>query len=516
MDASSATAPIGIIETDADGIVEAVNETAASLLETDAATLDDRPLPRVFPDATTDALADALAGPTVDATAFREYYPAIDRWLRVEVRPTTDGAAVFLRSRDRRYDLEARVERLERQIDRIETVDDLIADILRQIVDTPGYKAVARSICERLATTDRYAFVWVGERVGTTDRLRSIATGGSAEDLGEAIETELDGAVLPAHRALESGQARTVDGLVEDDTIPETVRLAAFRNGLRSAIAVPIRHEEITYGTIGAYVADEEGVRMRERAALETLGVVAGFAIVSGRQEDLLFADTVTELTLEMIDGTSPCASVTADADASLSLVGVVPVDSAGVVGYLRPSVSAATARDQLEAHPGTVRTRTVQSEAEPLLEVEVDRQTPLSVVTAWGASVERADYRDGRIRLDLTVPSAETPRQLIEVLEERFETVDLLSKQRRSRERDPATAFRETLRDALTDRQRQALRTAYLGEYFASPRGSTAEEVAETLGITAPTLLYHLRKAQRALAAAFFETHTGPDTLDG
>ncbi len=515
MDSTSAVAPIGIIETDTEGVVTAVNATAETLLAADATALQGRALPQAFPDATTDALADALAGEAIDETAFREYYPTIDRWLRVEIRPTSDGAAVFLHSRERRHELESRIDRLERQIDRIETIDNLIADILRRIVDAPGYEAVATTICERLAATDRYAFVWVGERVGTTDRLRVVATDGTVDELAEIVTAESDEMALPAHRAMRTNESCTVDGLVADDTIPESVRLAAFRDGLQSSLAVPICHDEITYGTISAYVTDEAGIQSRERAAIETLGIVAGFAIVSGRQEELLFADTVTELTIEVTDDTSPGVAATDDALDSLSLAGVVPVEESGVVGYLRPSTTAAIASDRLETHPKTDRTRIVRSEEEPLIEIGIEQGTPLSVVTAWGASVEGATYRDGTARLTVTVSATETPRQLLEVLADRFDTVDLVTKQRRSRDPAPMAAFRDTLRDALTDRQRQVLRTAYLSEYFTSPRGSTAEEVAETLGITAPTLLYHLRKAQRALAAAFFETHADTDTLD-
>jgi predicted DNA binding protein len=49
-------------------------------------------------------------------------------------------------------------------------------------------------------------------------------------------------------------------------------------------------------------------------------------------------------------------------------------------------------------------------------------------------------------------------------------------------------------------------LRTAYLADYFESPRGSTAEEVASSLGITGSTLLHHLRAGQRKLLDAFYD----------
>jgi predicted DNA binding protein len=87
-----------------------------------------------------------------------------------------------------------------------------------------------------------------------------------------------------------------------------------------------------------------------------------------------------------------------------------------------------------------------------------------------------------------------------------------VLAKRQRERERTTATAFRDELRDRLTDRQETVLRTAFLADYFESPRGSTAEEVADALDITGPTLLYHLRASQRKLLEEFFDPSDAAD----
>lgn len=51
-----------------------------------------------------------------------------------------------------------------------------------------------------------------------------------------------------------------------------------------------------------------------------------------------------------------------------------------------------------------------------------------------------------------------------------------------------------------LTDRQREALRTAYEMGYFNIPRGATLGDVANVLDISAPSLSERLRRAQRHL----------------
>jgi predicted DNA binding protein len=58
----------------------------------------------------------------------------------------------------------------------------------------------------------------------------------------------------------------------------------------------------------------------------------------------------------------------------------------------------------------------------------------------------------------------------------------------------------------------------AYHGGYFESPRDSTAEELAAGLGISSPTLHYHLRAAQWKLVDAFLDEDPGqrrPDAAE-
>ncbi|MFC7177483.1 helix-turn-helix domain-containing protein [Halosegnis marinus] len=59
----------------------------------------------------------------------------------------------------------------------------------------------------------------------------------------------------------------------------------------------------------------------------------------------------------------------------------------------------------------------------------------------------------------------------------------------------------------SLTDRQFGALEAAFDAGYFEWPRDATAEEVADELDISAATLHYHLRRAERSLVESFLES---------
>ncbi|WP_424004872.1 helix-turn-helix domain-containing protein (plasmid) [Haloarcula salina] len=53
---------------------------------------------------------------------------------------------------------------------------------------------------------------------------------------------------------------------------------------------------------------------------------------------------------------------------------------------------------------------------------------------------------------------------------------------------------------DGLTDRQQEALRTAYERGYFDVPRGASLEDVADELGVSASSVSERLRRAQTQL----------------
>jgi len=61
---------------------------------------------------------------------------------------------------------------------------------------------------------------------------------------------------------------------------------------------------------------------------------------------------------------------------------------------------------------------------------------------------------------------------------------------------------------DALTERQREVLRTAYEMGYCDVPRGASSEEVAAELDVGASTVAEPLQRAERNLLTRHLSTH--------
>ena len=81
----------------------------------------------------------------------------------------------------------------------------------------------------------------------------------------------------------------------------------------------------------------------------------------------------------------------------------------------------------------------------------------------------------------------------------------------RRERERAVRTraGLHAELEATLTERQLEVLETAYYAGYFRSPRRSTGSDVAESLGVSQPTVSEQLRVAQRKVLDLLFDGHS-------
>jgi predicted DNA binding protein len=101
--------------------------------------------------------------------------------------------------------------------------------------------------------------------------------------------------------------------------------------------------------------------------------------------------------------------------------------------------------------------------------------------------------------------------RALMDTLTAAFPATELVTKRERERPAETTSAFRSSLREELTDKQAAVLQAAYHAGYFEWPRGSTAEELADAIGITSPTLHNHLRRAEQKLLTEFFAGEDSP-----
>ncbi len=356
------------------------------------------------------------------------------------------------------------------------------ADVGEALGAASTVEDIRGTVCTRLADTDGYRFAWVAEATG--DGLAHRANAGIGAD---AVERTLadHGGLLTAVR--EEREVRT--GETDAGTL----------------VAIPLVGGGTTRGVLGIGVAPDE-LGEAELDLLAALGAQVGHALAAVERKRRLLADTVTRLSFGVGPESAVLPTAAAALDAELELVGVVPAD-AGLLCYVAvEEVTPDAALDHLSGADAVADARFVgEDESGVLLEVTLSESPARTLVEAEGrVRTYEVDARGGRLVGE--VATDVDVRRIVETVTDAFPDVHLEAKREAERDAAADVRVRETLTDGLTERQAAALRSAYFGGYFEWPRDSTAEELAESLGVSSPTLHNHLRTAQQKLFGALLE----------
>ncbi|MCD2200430.1 helix-turn-helix domain-containing protein [Halobacterium sp. KA-4] len=507
MDDRLQQAPIGVLEIEADGTLREINAAARDLLDVNGSVAGE-PLADVYPQSVEDTLPRLLDADEITAAEFEEYYPAIDGWLAVSIVPVETEATVYVQDVTARQSHAQTAEQLRAERTRATIVDELIADVVTKLVNAQSRDAILEAICEAFGETDLYEFAWVGDRDPGHDTLAVQAVAGDTGQTFAAVRDTIgSGEQTPEERAIERTQVEVVHPLAEATHVPERIRRAGFADGIQSLVAIPLVHGADSHGVVGVYASHATAFSERERTTFEALGEIAGFAVTATRNRNLLHADSVTEVTFEVDD--SVLAALSAATKTTITVNGIVPHEEAihgylSIAGAAPDTVAAATRELDGLNNPRVVRA----ADSGGTIEVTITESTLLLIAASFGATVQQAVFEDGTGRVVVDLPQDGELRRFARVASREVDADVAAKRQRDTTPGVRARDVREELTERLTDRQETVLRTAYLADYFESPRGSTAEEVAASLDITGSTLLHHLRASQRKLLDAVFDDY--------
>lgn len=362
---------------------------------------------------------------------------------------------------------------------------------------TPGFEALAdagsadptAAVPDGLTAADRWAEAWVVRRGVGDDRATVAAAAGTDP------EALADRGVVDGGPWLDAMAERDP---VRTDGCPAT--------GGRPAVAVPSAYDGVVHGALCVVAADGEPVGETERRELAALGRCLGRAVTAVRWRELLHSDAVVEV--EFRSAAAFLARATDQLDCRIELVSTVDVAADASRIYL--TVSGARPQDLAGVVDGAagvsdLRVRETREDG-GAASVSVDDGSLVTALVDRGATVREATAADGRVSVIADFPQGTTVGPIADDLRDRFGEIGLASKESVARSPRTESSLRDGVADRFTDRQWTALSAAYHGGYFDWPRGSTAEEVADAMGVSSPTFHNHLRKAQRALLDELFE----------
>ena len=362
----------------------------------------------------------------------------------------------------------------------------LLDTTTRAILRADAPQTVAEAVCTAVTSLPPYDWSWLVEHT-TTGALRTLAVAG-------IDETELPSNV--------GDTAGWIDAVRDGEVVVE------FDPALDSDIvAVPVVYGDTTVGTLvispTAHLSDG-GLNHQRRNRLALVGRQLARAIAATRRRRLLESDAHAELEFAYDGDVAPLVRLSRELTVPLDVRAVVPRGTDELLCYVDiETTDPAAVADQTDAIDAIDEFRLVeQGDANALFEFGLTGTSLPSVVIDAGATVEALTV-DGTVgQLVAAVPEGADIRAFVSSIRTVFPATEFVRKRIRE---DPPTPTAEYagIMDRMTDRQRAVLRAAFFGGYFDWPRGSTAEEIADSMDVSSPTFHRHLRQGLHTVLAS-------------
>jgi len=400
-----------------------------------------------------------------------------------------------------------RQDAIERQRDELATlngVNMLIQDLIHALGGAATRHETAETVCERIVESDLCELAWIGERAGADDRLVPKTVAGDNSDvLDELIVSDGNDQVLCA-TALVTGAVQTIQDCGDPSEFKQC-GAAAREQGFKSAAAIPLVQGNTVHGVLCVYADQPAAFGGRIADSFAVLGKMVGYTLAAVQNRQLLSDDTTLELTFESECSDIPLVSA---ANAYGCRIEVVESVDTEPTHLLYVSVDEGPP-DAVSAHlcsqTEILGSRVVRADdSSGIIELQVT-ETVQSLLLDVGARCRTVVADDGALSITVEAPPDADSRAIRDAVSDRVPDSTLTAKQECDRTDDILDTETDP-RNHLTDRQKEVLRTAFLTGYYAWPRDTNAEQLAERLSIASPTLHQHLRRAQRNLIDAVFD----------
>jgi PAS domain S-box-containing protein len=405
--------------------------------------------------------------------------------------------------REHSAELQAREEQLERVTD----ISTLVCEIIGALAEVDSRDEAERLVCSELAAAKPYLRAWIATLKGRERPLRVTETAGFEDGPAPFDEWSLDELGDEAIRNVtESGDLHvlTVKELVgESDDTDLTLTAETEMVSL-----VPLMTESRSFGVLGVHGTGVESGDGIVRQCLTVLGKTLAFTLDSLENEDILLSDRSVELTFRVTDRDCLSVALSEDLDTSVRMEKSVQAAHGEHLSYVQLEGTdpdeALPVAESLDA----VRDCRIVTEYDEDCLLEVTRPSSgAEVMMDFGATMRSAEADSGTGTLVLEAPQSVDVRAVVEAYQKYNPQSELVSKRDLDRPVRTARQLGSAIESTLTRKQQSAISAAYFSGYYAWPRESTAEEIADSMGITASTLHQHLRRGHQKILSELFES---------
>lgn len=408
--------------------------------------------------------------------------------------------------RERERELQNQREHLEA----LNSLNEVARNITDAVIEQSTRDEIERITCEKLADSDSYTYAWIADSDPDAQEIRFRA-GRDGDNSHANTPRLLERTELleqsPMRETFETGDV-CVSRDVFDDPEFESWRDVAERTGFRSFVSVPIVCSETQFGVLGLHSKRTDAFGREEREIIGQLGEIIGYVCYAIERKEMLGSALELEFRSETLADPFPEQG---DEEIELTLDAVVSVDGDGeeFVEYWEINDDYTESfRSSVERHDPELDVRLLGTvEGTARFEVSARSSSISSTFRAQDGTIQSSYVAGNSMQMVGRFPETADPETITEGVRETFPDAELVSQRRVL----TPQYLRRMVDENLTDRQRSVLQIAYLGEYFAHPRRSTGEELADHLGITKQTFHHHLRKAESTVFELVFEDPDDP-----
>jgi PAS domain S-box-containing protein len=410
-------------------------------------------------------------------------------------------------------DRRERKEQITEQKDRLAVLNrtnEVIRDVNRELVEADTREAIEAAVVRRFADSDQYSFACLSDRAVGASSVRMRAHAGIGESDMETLIAAIDeqGGDDPLRTAARTGEVQITACTDADWCEPWLER------GYRATAAVPLTYGDRRYGVLCIGTEDEDAFEDIETAVFLELGETIGYAINAVESKEALLTDSVTEIELQIDRPTYFPAALTDALGGEMELTWMTPGPEETLVQYFTIRGPSADAVEAFVAEAPELGEIEVVTEEDDVLHCrfEVLDSTVARPIGEFGGDLRAIEAREGIARITVHLSPNADVRTAIETLQADHESVDLLARRETERPAPTTREVRTAIEESLTDRQREALHTAFIGGFFEWPRRNSGEEIAATMAISQSTFLQHLRAAEQKLLEVLLD---GESTID-
>ncbi|WP_227356687.1 PAS domain S-box protein [Haladaptatus salinisoli] len=455
----------------------------------------------------------ALAGET------REFeFDWGERSFRAWCLPVTDDDGSVFAGMAVIRDVTERVERereLNQQREQLAALNDLnavVREINGALVKQSTREEIERVVCEHLAASNSYRFAWIS---GVDPKARSITprveagVDGYLDEIPLSIDPDDPTSRGPTGRAIRTKEMQVMTDVSADPDF-EPWRKYAFKYGYRSSASIPVVHDDTLYGILSVYTERPDAFESEEREVIGHLGEIVGHAIASVERKQALMSDELVEVEL-LVRDVFEAVGIEASADDTIVLDRTVPIGDGTYLQYGTTTDETWDAFETLfERLPGWEElTKLSEKFGDIRFELRLSEAPVVSAVASHGGYIERVAVGDGDFHMTIHLPPSADVRRVIDTVQREIPDAEMVTRRQATRYDVASDRTERVFAEELTERQRVALETAFYSGFFEWPRDSTGEDVADSLGVSAPTFHRHVRLAERKLFDALFTEPT-------